>query len=449
MGEKLLNAYGIEVQLTREQNACIEYTGNKTLIIKGLAGTGKSLLLAAIAMKRYRECAAIRDNNIAIFTYQESLIPTIQEVLYQNEIPPDAIYVGTILSYANQVYKGLVARKLVPNNEYFQENSYDLKKKKNFIKKALLIFQQKHRSHYFTEINIDIWVEEFNWIKDMNIWIENRQYFLKVVDDNTKIKYHMSQYDKELLFDIYCLYCDLLVETNQAEYIDQILTINRSTEQLGERERFDYILLDEAQEYSNTQIQFLHYLTNQTMYMAMDINQKLYEKTWSMQQLGLQYVIKKLSQSLRMTNTIDELAESLRIQNDQYLSVEDRILNVSSKREGILPQIIHFTEDGEEKAYVQQIIKRCLLDNGSNTIGIIASTILCLETYQEWLTEASIPFEVITPITPYSCNSVGVKIVTVYGAKGLEFDYVMIPQFIEGVFPFAFYIYFRRTRNIL
>ena len=438
MGEKLLDAYGIEVQLTREQNACITYTGEKTLIIKGLAGTGKSLLLAAIAIKKYRESTTIKQNKIAIFTYQTSLISTMQEILLKNDIPQNSIYVGTIQSYANKLYEGMEERGIVSKNEYIEQNSYNLKIKRNFVKKALIIFQQEYGYHHYTKIDTDIWIEEFNWMKDMNIWTDNKQYFLDLVDENTRIEEHMTQHEKELIYYIYCLYCDLLAETNQAEYIDQILTMNRKAEDVQESDKFDYVLVDEGQEYSNAQIQFIHHIAKETVYIAMDINQKLYEKSWRIQQIGIESVTRKLSQTMRMTTAIDELAESLRTQNDKYLNVDDRILNFASKKEGQMPQIIQFEDSIEEKEYMQKTVKKCLADDDTNTIGIIASTKLSLETYMGWLTEVRIPFEVITPDTPYTYNTTGVKIVTVYGAKGLEFDYVIIPQFVEGVFPFTF-----------
>ena len=39
------------VILTPEQEACLRYTGEKTLLVKGIAGAGKSLVLQALAKK--------------------------------------------------------------------------------------------------------------------------------------------------------------------------------------------------------------------------------------------------------------------------------------------------------------------------------------------------------------------------------------------------------------
>ena len=51
MAEKLYDAYHQEIELTQEQQACLKYTGDRTLMVKGYAGAGKSLVLMAIAQK--------------------------------------------------------------------------------------------------------------------------------------------------------------------------------------------------------------------------------------------------------------------------------------------------------------------------------------------------------------------------------------------------------------
>ena len=42
MSDTFHDAYGQEIELTSEQTACLKYTGNRTLMVKGYAGAGKS-----------------------------------------------------------------------------------------------------------------------------------------------------------------------------------------------------------------------------------------------------------------------------------------------------------------------------------------------------------------------------------------------------------------------
>ena len=51
MSDTFHDAYGQEIELTSEQTACLKYTGNRTLMVKGYAGAGKSIVLMAIAEK--------------------------------------------------------------------------------------------------------------------------------------------------------------------------------------------------------------------------------------------------------------------------------------------------------------------------------------------------------------------------------------------------------------
>ena len=38
MENKTVDIYGQQIELTKEQESCIRYTGNRTLLVKGAAG---------------------------------------------------------------------------------------------------------------------------------------------------------------------------------------------------------------------------------------------------------------------------------------------------------------------------------------------------------------------------------------------------------------------------
>ena len=81
MSDTFHDAYGQEIELTSEQTACLKYTGNRTLMVKGYAGAGKSIVLMAIAEKYKQAYGKNAANKVAIFTFQNTLVATTKEIL--------------------------------------------------------------------------------------------------------------------------------------------------------------------------------------------------------------------------------------------------------------------------------------------------------------------------------------------------------------------------------
>ena len=79
MSEKIVNVYNQEITLTSEQEACLKYSGERTLMVKGLAGAGKSLVLMELARKMLSKYGTEAENKVAIFTFQNTLLSTTKE----------------------------------------------------------------------------------------------------------------------------------------------------------------------------------------------------------------------------------------------------------------------------------------------------------------------------------------------------------------------------------
>ena len=68
MADKIYDAYHQEIEFTDEQQDCLKYSGERTLIVKGYAGAGKSLVLmerARIILSKYGKDS---QNIVAFFT---------------------------------------------------------------------------------------------------------------------------------------------------------------------------------------------------------------------------------------------------------------------------------------------------------------------------------------------------------------------------------------------
>ena len=118
MSEKIVNVYNQEITLTSEQEACLKYSGERTLMVKGLAGAGKSLVLMELARKMLSKYGTEAENKVAIFTFQNTLVSTTKEYLGVNNVSNDGLLVSTINSYIKELYELLVKIKAAPRRNY-------------------------------------------------------------------------------------------------------------------------------------------------------------------------------------------------------------------------------------------------------------------------------------------------------------------------------------------
>ena len=248
----------------------------------------------------------------------------------------------------------------------------------------------------------------------------------------------MSSADRVTAFQIYTQYDTAMKAKGLGDWIDYALYLVRHADRIDDRFKFDHILIDEAQDLSLTYMMAAMMFFRKDMVVAMDMNQRIFDKQWTAKQLGIETTTKKLTKSMRTTKQIDDLAESIRKHNEVILEEDDKTLRAIPEAEGPLPKLTHVEDVAAEKKYVTDLVKAYLKQKSNISIGIIAGRNLQIKTYAAWMTDAGIPHEIIQRDTTFSMAKPGVKIVNVFNAKGLEFTRVIIPQFIEGNFPYRF-----------
>lgn len=433
MGTELYNAYHEKITLTNEQEACLNYAGNRTLMVKGLAGAGKSLVLQGLAKKLLTGYSADKKNKVAIFTFSNTLNSATKEFLQINGEQEEYITVTTLSSYIAHVYQAIGAPKL----KIYNGQSYE-KMRKEAVQTALYNHKKECGTHRFHNLDLQFWLDEFDWMKDMNVAPKDMNYYLRLPRKGRGGKVRMSAVDRVTAFQIYSRYDAVMKDKGLGDWIDHALYLIRHADQIDDKFKFDHILIDEAQDLSLTYMMAAMMFFRKDMVVAMDMNQRIFDKQWTAKQLGIESTTKKLTKSMRTTKQIDNLAESIRQHNEAILEEDDKTLRAIPEAEGPMPKLTHVEDIAAEKKYVTDLVKAYLKQKSNISIGIIAGRNLQIKTYAAWMTDAGIPHEIIQRDTTFSMAKPGVKIVNVYNAKGLEFTRVIIPQFIEGNFPYRF-----------
>lgn len=422
----MVSAYNEKIEYTSEQKKCLEYSGDKTLLVKGYAGAGKSVFVQGMALKCLRD---FPDKSVAIFTLCHTLTSATNDVMKRNcsEDEYDRLEVRTLVKYLFEVYKAMGGKSAIV---------YD-KVRARLIKEALGEHKKKFGEHRFQKLDIDFWCDEIDWMKGMDVTANDMQYYLTLPRKGRGGEVRMSKVDRVEAFRIFFQYERLLHSKHLIDWEDVPIYISRHIKDIPNDKVFDYVLLDEAQDFSLATIRAVRGLFRRNMYIGMDANQRIYSRHWTPKQVPLQTITKNLTKSLRTTVQIDALAESLRVHNDKSLDEDDKSLRAIPEKTGNIPVICRCKSIDEEKQYVTDIVKQYLKKYENKiSIGIITSLNDYVDTFSSWMTDANIYHEEVSKDSTFSMSTKGVKIANLYNAKGLEFDVVIIPCFVEGVYPY-------------
>ncbi|SEL76497.1 RNA polymerase sigma factor, sigma-70 family [Butyrivibrio sp. ob235] len=436
MDGTFLNAQKKWLKLTEEQQRCANYSGDKTLVIKAYAGGGKSTVIQYIAKKYIEEYEENYNpkayNKVLVLTYNKPLASATAQILGINGDRRRFIKVKTVNKHLYDICVDIgLDRKTV----------CDDKTQKQFIREALKQYgraNSKCRLLDHPACDETFWQEEIEWMKSMNVTTVDYDYYMSLERKGRGTNLRMSETDRADAFRIFCCYRHILKQNGMVDWGDFALYVARHGYQISTKHLYDHVLIDEAQDFSLAQMKAVMNIFREDMTIAMDNNQKLYNKQWIPKDLGIDITIKRLTQSMRTTAQIDRFAESLRKGNDKFLSEDDRSDHVVPKFKGPKPNVVLLKSIEDEKNLLLDIVKKWLKDFSDQTIAIIASKNNQLDNIATWLKEAGIPIEFIKGDQDFNITRPGVKLVTTHSAKGLEFTRVIIPQFVDGNYPYSY-----------
>lgn len=425
-----------QIQLTKEQQGCVDYIGDKRkdLVIRSAAGGGKSIVLMSRALKYLAEAKTQgRKNAVAIFTYNHVLANYLTEWMGLKPEDSDYIMVGTLHEYLNSVYSLINGFKLgrIANPSM----------KSSCVKEAIDQYVGANGGNKYKEWGEPFWSEEFCWMRSMNVFDRSdRDKYMSLERIGRGHTHPMNRVDRMAAFEMFCLCQEKMrareIYDSDTKSDEKILYLTHRSDLIPDSKKYDHVLIDEAQDQTLAKMMALKMLARQDITVCMDANQRIYEGRWKFSQWG-NPTSKKLSYPFRCTGQIDALAESLKAHNQKDTDEEDKVEHVAPTATGEKPEIICCKDTDEEKRFVVELVKKWLKDDPIHNIGIMCYTNKAVEKVGGWLGESHIEFQVIKKDsdTGYSIKSPGVKLCTIHTSKGLEFMRVILPQFYQGMIP--------------
>lgn len=426
-----------EIILTKEQQACVDYVGskNKNLAIRSCPGGGKTIVLVKRAIE-YLKVARINNKKryIAVFTHNRVLANYLKELIGITESDKDYIRIGTLQEYVKDVYDDIPGFKL-GNKAYTKviERAMD---------DTLEGYKKKYKNDKYIKWGRAFWFDEFAWMRNMNIFdVNDRKLYMDLVREGRGHTHPMTKLDREAAFEMFISYQGILrskkvYDPNPAGN-ERALYLTHNSGKISQRWIYDHVLIDEAQDQTLTNMIALERFAKSDLTICLDVNQRIYENRWRLSQAVTNVTSKILPDPFRCTRQIDELAESLRIHNEQQLDEEEKTEHRKPIAPGEKPEVIHCMTEDEEILYTINTVKRWLAGDPNHTIGIMCYTNEAVKKVAGWLSKDHISFQHISSDkeAEYSILQPGVKLCTMHTSKGLEFMRVILPQFYEGMIP--------------
>ena len=420
------------INLTKEQEACVNYKGGD-LLVKGVAGSGKSYVLLRRALKLYYDSDG--EASIRIFTFTNALVQYTDELL-QDKMGGKYIEVSTVDKYFQTIFEVITKRKFYSADKKFMEciSQAFYEHKKNSTNK-------KHR---FYKVDSEYWCEEFIWIQEKCIKTEDEYLKTSRKGRGSQIKI-ATESDKKMVWEIYSLTKKKMDMKKYKVWPGLYLFINENKDKIPEEYKVDYVFIDEAQDLTIGKLCALKAITKKTITIAADMAQKIYKTTFTWKEVGIDIQgrsSKSLKKSFRSTKQIVLLAEDLAAINRKDSSLKDELTEaVFPDSEGPLPELYLFPSKVLEETFFVDYVKWLLKNKNfsQDTIGIICKTRKYFFHIRNLLSEARIKYQEIFRSKGYypewKLLVPGVKLVVAKSSKGLEFDTVLIPDFDEGAYP--------------
>ncbi|TZF84657.1 AAA family ATPase [Pedobacter sp. BS3] len=444
--------------IQKDQNAIIRNESSNTLIIQGVAGSGKtSIALHRVAFMLYRFRETITSANILILSPNKVFSDYISNVLPElgeENIPEKTIVelINDFLEY-QYVVQSLFAQVsflLNTENKSFAER-VNFKSSEAFVKK-LDEYIAYLNSNYFTAKDIkigkyiipqEIVDKEYKSLFRLSLLkrikeLENRltQHLFY------KHRYEVSSKDKaelkkainnmsgtkniKILYKNFYVWLDrkdLLkpINNKDIEYLDAfgLAYLKINIDSYNADRQVKHLVIDEMQDYAPIQFAVIKKLFNCKITLLGDINQSLNPQS----QTNLQSLQKSFPQSQLMTLNKSYRSTFEIINFTQRIAFNEDIIPI--ERHGKSPIVYNEKDIASEKEQIIALATQFLKDKTFHSLAIICKTEKEAEDVKCTLDDKQINAQYLSSESTRFTD--GVIVTSAQLAKGLEFDVVIVP----------------------
>ncbi|MFJ4220795.1 3'-5' exonuclease [Curtobacterium luteum] len=245
---------------------------------------------------------------------------------------------------------------------------------------------------------------------------------------------------RQAVWDLYEAYSRALRERRAHDWEDIVL-LARNAVAAVPLERYDAVIVDEAQDLSCAMVSLMHHLVGDRadgLTLIGDGQQTIYPGGYTLGEVGISLSGRGVVLDVNHRNTAEilEFAKEM-VANDQFVDIEgvdgvgDAVSAIS--RSGPAPAFYRFSSRAEHDrsmiARLREVLR--LIGTGYGDVGILTATNRQADDVRSVLREAGVP---VVMLDEYSGRtSDAVRVGTVKRAKGLEFKQVLLAHVDRGL----------------
>lgn len=422
-----------ELTLTPKQQECVNYASEKNLLIRGIAGSGKSIVIVRRAKKIYDQAMAMgKPVSIVIYTFAGMLVDYMKEIISYGDQYADGIAVKTLDSEIQSVYKNMFNKSSLYNVYPRQQSMLNTL---DDVMKSV-ITQDNHENRFLKLNMFEFLVDEIMWMKQ-HMFVEAEEYIGCIRKGRGSV--HVSKRDRALIFNIYQKFYKKFDEA-YPDNIDKLCeNLYNNKADIPDSCKYDFVMIDEAQDLTLNKMLIAKELAKVSLTISADFAQKIYKSGFTWKEVGINFrgqAAKRLTGTHRNTYQIAALANSLSRHNTELKHMEEDDeyqppeMPVRQGEKSVLRYTTSYDMEGREiKALSEAIINA----NEEFTVGILVKTNKDITKVKKWLGNTA--YQILDKRNEHKVLEPGIKIVTCFSAKGLEFDVVIIPMLDADKYP--------------
>lgn len=449
------------MKLNIEQRKIIEGKPNGHMLVKGVAGSGKTTVAVhkiPILLKHY---SPADEDKVLMVTFNKSLVNYVkyiyEEIKEYNEeqMSIDIYNVNNIDKLEIKTIDSIMYRYF---SEYKRQNNINLEiatyqEQQNSMVEAIIKISEKYPDvKPLNTKNLSFLRDEIMWIKSCN-YMEIEEY--QSVDrlgrtssnnGDSPQKLRKNSRVREAIFETMLIYNHNLRQRNLIDFQDMaLLALEQANKYVYTK--YTHIIIDETQDLTRVQIEFIKKLYRNKPYSSFlfvaDNAQSIYTQSWlvkgrSFASIGFDMKGKSnsLSKNYRTTTQIAQAAYSL-IEKDSNIVEDDNFVKPSLiDKQGVYPIYRGFKSKDQECKFIIDTINNQLKDKYEyKDIAIIAKIKNQLNEIKDYLEKNNIPYRELKSNEEMDFKENSIKLLTMHSIKGLEFKVVMIAGLNNNCIP--------------
>ena len=448
------------MRLNVEQRRIIENKPNGHVLVKGVAGSGKTTVAVHKIPLLLKDYCYEKDDKVLIITYNKSLINYVKYIYEEIERNKEEeqlsleIYErGNKDKLTIETIDRIMFRYFVSyiKNERLRIAS-DKQITRAMIDAVISVKETYKNVNVLDTKNLSFIKEEIRWMKSCNYTnIKDYQTIDRIgrISNNnieSPHKLRKNSLIRQAIFEVMLKYNENLKKDKLVDEQDiSLIALSQAQKQV--EEKYTHIIVDETQDLTRVQLEFIKALYMNKNYSSMlfvsDTAQSIYPEAWlvkgrSFTSIGLDMKGKATSlyKSYRTTLPIAYAAYSL-IADDKNIIDEDNFVKPSLiDKQGVYPVYRGFKNKILEAEYVVNIIKYELMDKYDyKDIAIISRFKNQLREIKNYLDKNNIPYKEVENDDELDFNDNSIKLLTMHLIKGLEFKAVMIVGLNDKYMP--------------